>query len=388
MVRVLHVAESGKGGVPAFIRRLCEGLGDDVEFGIVCPPDSDLVSRPPDNTAVYPVEIPHQIRPFGDRKAAQRVAEIVEAGGYDVVHLNSTKAGVLGIWLRGKLPATSTIFTPHALRSHAYGSGSPMRPIALFVEGRICGSVDVVAACSAAEAQSVDDAKLASGEKLKMVDNGVDLEALSAPSLLSREEIGVPEDAFVAGTVGRLSPQKDPQTFIRAARRISEEAPEAHFVIVGDGPLEGALREMAEGFALSDRVHLLGWRDDAGEVLKLFDVFVMTSRYEGGSFTVLEAAAARRPIVAAASPGVGVLIDDGVSGILTGIGDDTAIAEAVLRLARDAKMAETLAANAFETIAWPRRLEVMVDGWGSLYRSLLEEPAPGEAVQRGEHYPA
>src|SRR5207344_2724443 len=116
--------------------------------------------------------------------------------------------------------------------------------------------------------------------------------------------------------------------------------PESHFVMAGDGPLLDEVGVMIRELGLADRFHLLGWRDDAQEVLKLFDVFLVTSRYEGGSFAILEAAGARRPIVACDSPGVGNLLADGVTGMLASTGDAAGVAAAVLKLHKDAKIAQ------------------------------------------------
>lgn len=387
MVRVLQVAESGTGGVPAFIDRICEGLSGDLTFGIACPPDSELAARAPAHATIFPIAMAHAINPISDYRAAGQIRSLVERERYDIVHLNSTKAGIIGVPLKRGLKA-KTVFTPHALRSHAYAEGSLKRRIALFVEKRVCSAADVIAACSGAEAEGIVQAGLAPRAKVRVVENGVDVGQLQTPSTLSRGELGIPEDAFVVGTVGRISAQKDPATFLAAAARILDGAPGAHFVMAGDGPLLSEVGETVRQLGLTDRFHLLGWRDDAQEVLKLFDVFLITSRYEGGSFAILEAAGAGRPIVACDSPGVGSLIDDGETGLLSPAGDAAGVAVAVLSLYKDAKIGQRLAARAFETIAYPRRLEVMVEEWGALYRSVSEGEAAARAVLPAQRNPA
>jgi glycosyltransferase involved in cell wall biosynthesis len=328
----------------------------------------------------------HSINPVRDYGAAGKIRSLVESHGYDIVHLNSTKAGIIGIPLKRGLKA-KTIFTPHALRSHAYGDGSLKRRVALWIEKRVCNRADIVAACSTAEAADIVRSGLALRRRVRVVENGVDLPVLQAPPALSRNDLGIPSDAFLVGTIGRISSQKDPATFVQAAKLVSVAAPEAHFVTAGDGPLLAELRVMVRENGLADRFHVLGWRDDALEVLKLFDVFLITSRYEGGSFAVLEAAGAGRPIVACDSPGVGPLLDSGATALLAPPGNPRKVAEAVLNLRNDAKMAQELAARAFEEVAWPRRLPVMVEAWGALYRSLLEDEAP-RAAQTAQQRPA
>jgi glycosyltransferase involved in cell wall biosynthesis len=385
MIKVLHVAESVKGGVPHFVRRLCEGLGPDFVSGIVCPPESDLSLRPPKGCKVHPVRIAHGMHPLRDLRSASSLRSVARAGGYDIVHYNSTKAGVLALIL-SNLMSAKTVFTPHALRSHAYAANNLMHRAASFVETRICRSVDVVVAISQDEGSRLDKR-----HNVQVIDNGVDLGALSTPPTLTRSAIGIPEEAYVVGMIARLSPQKDPETFVRAASLVADEIQNAHFVIAGDGPLEIQVGTLAADLGLAQRFHLLGWRNDAVEVLKVFDVFVSTSLYEGMSFSMLEAAGARKPIVAAEGLGVSSLIDHDVSGTLVGARDHRRLANALIALHRDEKLRSRLADGAFERIASPRSLDVMLAGWRLLYKSLLTaeatESTSESAPRQSAHFP-
>jgi len=374
VIRILHVVEPANGGVPLFVRRLCEGMGEGFRFEIACPPRSEFCLAPPVGTGVHVVEMARQIHPLKDVLAALRVRALARSDRYDIVHLNSSKAGVLGLLLKGRLHA-KMVFTPHALRSHAYPEGSPLRRAAMLLEARICAAADLVVAVSREEQRHLTELGLAPAEKVQLIENGVDLVDLGLPSVVSRADLGLPDNAFVVGTVARLSPQKDPIAFVRAAAIIAQRAPDAHFVMVGDGPLEREVRSLIVEADLSGRFHILGWRANATDLLKLFDVFVLTSRYEGMPFTVLEAAGARRAIVSTKAPGVRSLIDHGSNGLLVAIGDSQAIAHAVISLHAAPDLRARLGESAFETVAGPRSLELMVERWGSLYRSLARQAA-------------
>ena len=373
-MRVLHVIESARGGVPLFVRRLCEGLRESFTFEIACRPDSELYRAPPIGATLQPVQMCRQIHPVKDLLTALRIRSLARSNRYDIVHLNSSKAGVIGLILRGRLSA-KTIFTPHALRSHAYQQGSPLRRAARFLEARICRSVDLVVAVGQEEQRQLTECRTASAPEVRLIENGVDLRSLESAPKVSRTDLGLPADAFVVGTVGRLSPQKDPASFARAAILVATRLPEAHFVMVGDGPGERDVRRLIAEAGLLDRFHILGWRTDAAEILKLFDVFILTSRYEGLPFALLEAAGARRAIVCTKAPGLRSLIDDGRSGLLVDIGDPEAIAEAVIRLRAEPDLRARLGEGAFEAVAQPRSLELMLERWSDLYRSLVGQVA-------------
>ncbi len=312
----------------------------------------------------------HGMNPPRDLLSAIRVLRITRSG-YDIVHLHSSKAGLIGA-LAGKRITPRKIFTPHALRSHAYTRGSPLSRLAVWVERAICRSADLIVAVSADEQQQIVDAGMAPDQKVRIIENGVDLEALSNPSALSALCLGVPDGAFIVGTVGRLSAQKDPLTFVRAAGLVASRIPDAHFVMVGDGPLEREVRREIASLGISHRFHLLGWKPDAVDIMKLFDVFVLASRYEGLPFVLLEAAGAGRPLVCTAAPGVGSLLVHEETALVSEIGNWHALAGHVLQLYRDPDMRGALADRAFDSVARPRHLEVTLNHWKTLYTSVAE----------------
>lgn len=380
MIRVLMVAECRNGGVPLFVRNLVEGLGpEDFSFGVACPTASELYREPPSGARMHALSMFRSIHPLSDPLAARRLVRIARGERYDIVHLNSSKAGVIGL-LAGKRLLSKLIFTPHAPRSHAYSSRSPGRLLAVRVERAICRRADAVVAVSADEERHLIEGRIAAPEQVRTIENGIDPAQLSGPSALRRESIGVPPDSFVVGTIGRLSPQKDPLVFVRAAGQLAPRVPEAYFVVVGDGPLEARVRRSAAELGVAERFRFLGWRTDALDCLKLFDVFALTSRYEGMPFVLLEAAGTKRPIVSTAAPGVKSLITHGNNGLLAPVGDAERLAGHMYSLYRDPVLRARLAEEGFRSIAQARTLSRMVQGWEALYRSLVRQPAKETAV--------
>src|SRR5439155_6398546 len=131
------------------------------------------------------------------------------------------------------------------------------------------------------------------------------------------------------GSVTRLAEQKDPLTFVRAAAMIARAAPDARFVLVGDGPLRADVEKVAAELGILDRLVITGVRRDVASLLRTFDVFVLSSRWEGLPRVVLEAMAARVPVVATDVDGVGEVVIDGESGRLVPAGAPRALAAAV-----------------------------------------------------------
>ena len=383
MAHILHVTECAKGGVPLFIRQVSEGLNGEFSFDIVCPPSSELSVRPHSGVRVHTVAMARNPHPVRDPIAAFGVRRVIRSAYYDAVHLHSSKAGIIGCLAKPWIEAPM-IYTPHGLRSFAYPDKSPLKSIARAVEKWICRSVGNVVAVSIEEASEIVGSHIAPSEKVTVIENGVDLEDMSAPAPISRADIGVPQDAYLVGTVGRLQAQKDPLLFIQAASIIADRIPRAHFVMVGDGPLESVVRRHIAAERLTGRFHLLGWRADATDILKLFDVFVLTSRYEGMPFVLLEAAAAGLPLVSTNVPGARSLIDDGSSGLLAAVGAAEMIGAHLVALHSDEPLRLDLGNAARKSIAESHGLEHMLDSWSEAYRSVTLRSdavsAPDKAV--------
>src|SRR5205823_13876641 len=128
-------------------------------------------------------------------------------------------------------------------------------------------------------------------------------------------------------TVGRLDFQKSPVDFVRMAALVAQERPDARFVMVGDGTLEHEARE--EAAKIGAPVLFTGFRPDAARIASAFDVFVVSSLYEGLGRSLTEALASGRPVVATAVNGVPDLVEPGVTGLLATPGEPASLASAV-----------------------------------------------------------
>ncbi|MDB5817968.1 MAG: glycosyltransferase, partial [Rhizobacter sp.] len=136
-----------------------------------------------------------------------------------------------------------------------------------------------------------------------------------------RRQFGIAADASVVGFVGRLSPEKAPEVFLRAALGVFRAQPDAHFVIVGDGPLRESCGQFVAQFGMQGRVHFCGMQHDMPSVYSELDIVVSTSHAEAMPLGLMEAMASGIPVVATKVGGVPDLIAQGVSGWLVGDND-------------------------------------------------------------------
>ena len=146
---------------------------------------------------------------------------------------------------------------------------------------------------SDAEKQSALDKKICRDEKLQVIFNGVDIEAYEngVHSAVKRKDLNIPEDAFVVGMVGRMSPQKAPDVFVKMAKLVKDAVPNAHFIIVGNGNQEVEIRKYAEDNGFSDSENPMSY-------VELLDVAWLLSRWEGFGLALPEYMMVGKPIVA------------------------------------------------------------------------------------------
>ena len=141
--------------------------------------------------------------------------------------------------------------------------------------------------------------------------------------------------------MGRLHPNKDFSTLLRALARLPDDA---HLSLAGEGPERPGLESLARELNITHRVTFLGWREDTGALLAGAELLIVPSRIEPLGNVVLEGFSAARPVIAAAADGPREVIEHERTGLLVPIGDDAALAESISALLRDPSRAAALAA--------------------------------------------
>jgi glycosyltransferase involved in cell wall biosynthesis len=185
-----------------------------------------------------------------------------------------------------------------------------------------------------------------SRSKLRTIRYGLDELPTGTPEI-GPEQAGLPADVPLLLAVGRLIPQKDHATLLRAFARVHVRHPEARLAILGSGPLEGATRSLVRELELDDVVLLPG-RQEPRDWLARADVFVHSSRWEGFGIVLLEAMLASLPIVATNVSAVPEIVVGGATGILVDEGDDVGIAAALVDLLTEPERARRLGGAGLE----------------------------------------
>ena len=277
------------------------------------------------------------IRPFADYRAFQDLTAWIAGGQWDIVHTHGSKAGALGRFAAHKANVPIIIHNVHGWGHHGHMSG-PMRRFYIGAERRAAKVTDkFLTDASANIAKGLADG-IGRPDQYITVYNGIDIARFRDAKVdrnALRAEMDIPPDAPVVGTIGRLAAQKAPDDFVRMAVHIHKQRPDAHFVWVGGGPLEAETLAQIRAAGLEHAVHLLGYRNDVPALLRTFDVFALTSLWEGLPRVFAQAMCARLPIVATRVDGAPEAITDGENGYLIDPQQPQAQADLILKLLND-----------------------------------------------------
>jgi glycosyltransferase involved in cell wall biosynthesis len=303
---------------------------------------------------------------LADLRAAIALWRIV--GDYEVVHTHTAKAGVLGRLVARARGVPVVVHTIHAFPVNDY-----MRPLGrralLAVERLAARCTDRIIAVCQANASEALGLRIARPDQLRVVVSGVPTELVRAGSRArGRDALGIPAAAPVVGTVTRLMGQKAPLDFVAAAHAVLASVPDAHALIVGDGPMRGEVEASLRG---EPRIHLLGFRDDVPDLLAAMDVVAFSSLWEGLGRALTEAVLAGKPVVATAVNGVPDLVVDGVTGYLTPPGRPDLLAARIVEVLGRPDRGASMGADGGARVADRFNVREMLAGVDAIYEEVI-----------------
>ncbi|WP_328537619.1 glycosyltransferase [Streptomyces sp. NBC_00344] len=268
-----------------------------------------------------------------DLTVLPRLARLIRRGGYDLVHTHLYRACVYGRIAARMAGVRTTVATEHSLGDR-YIEGRPLTrgTRALYLRTERLGTATVAVSATVADRLRAWGVP---AQRIHVVPNGIDADSFRydpAARRAARARIGVPEDTFVVGGVGRLVPGKQFDLLVRAVAAV----PGAWLLLAGDGPERAALSRLAGRLGAGDRVRLLGECDalpggalSVPAVLSAMDVFVSASAEESFGLAVVEALASGLPVLHVACPAIDDLPAASAPGALRVEGRADALREAL-----------------------------------------------------------
>ncbi|MFN3476312.1 MAG: glycosyltransferase family 4 protein [Candidatus Methylomirabilales bacterium] len=334
------------------------------------------------------VEVPELVRnpsPLKDVLALFQIYRLIRQGRFDLVHTHTSKAGILGRVAARLAGVPRLVHTPHGHIFTGY-TGRVLTSFFILLERWAAGFTDRIIGLTDQEIQDHLERKIGRPEQFVRIPSGIEVERFEgahvgagfkpAPTSAVKVSLGLPPEAFLIGSVGRLEPIKGPRYLLEAFQALAPRFPHLSLAFVGEGELLPELRSYAKSEGLADRVLFLGWRDDVPVLLHAFDLFVLPSLNEGMGRALVEAMATGLPIVATRACGIPEVV--GEAGLLVEAGNARALADGIEQLLLDPALRSRLGVMARER-ARAYSVEMMLLKIEALYRELLE----GEQGRRG-----
>jgi glycosyltransferase involved in cell wall biosynthesis len=313
------------------------------------------------------------IRPLADARALASIARAIRSYRPHVIHTHLSKAGLLG---RSAAILTSSkavrVHTFHGTVFGGYFGGSTSGMIQR-AERFLGHRTDRILALSERQRQELLDYRIAPSERIRIVPLGLDLDRFAGiDRQASRAALGIPDDAVAVVAIGRLVPIKRIDRLLRAVAAAAERAPAIRLYLVGDGGERASLEALSASLGLGARVTVAGWSTDTPGWYAAADIVALTSDREGTPLALIEAASAGRATVASDVGGVADIVVDGETGIVVPPDNETALADALVRLAGDADLRERLG-RAAPGHARGFAAKRLIDDLDNLYRQALAE---------------
>lgn len=313
-----------------------------------------------------------ELNPVKDLLAVFRLMRFMTQGGYTIVHTHSSKAGIVGRWAAKLAGVPVIVHTVHGWAHHDR-QHPLLRAYYILMEKLTLPITDKLIVVSALNIEKGLQDGIGKASDYVVIRSGIELDRFGHPQVpraATRQALGIPLDAPVVGTVTRLSPQKAPLDFVRAAGIVAQARPETYFVMVGDGPLHADVEALAAEVGIRDHLVLTGLRRDVPELMAAFDLFALSSLWEGLPRVLPQAMATGLPLVATATDGSAEAVIDGVNGLLVPPGEPAQLAQALIRLLNDPALAQQMGAAGRAQVDEfsDKRMVAQIE---ALYRQLL-----------------
>lgn len=281
---------------------------------------------------VLVIPIRRTIALWNDAVATAMLYRHLRARRFDIVHVQTAKAGMVGRVAARLARVPTVIYTAHAFPFHERLSPWRSRFYAFLerIAARLC---DVIVVDSEAVKARGLHFSVAAPDHIRVIPMGVDMSKFDpqpyrADRSAIRKEFGLRPDALVVGTIARLVPDKGLDCLLHAVSRLAGRYPALQCLIVGEGLLRDELQALATRLGLRERVVFAGYRRDVPRVLSVLELFMLPTLREGFGVVFAEAMSMEVPVVASRIPPITEVVVDGQTGFLADVGSPEAFASA------------------------------------------------------------
>ncbi len=372
-INVLQLVDSfGIGGAEKKLKELIAHMDSDRFQTTICNVGSGEKILDYFSDLGWPV-VPIYRRHRLDPGPVWRLARLIRQNRIDVIMTTLFYADFLGA-LVGKWAGARAVFSWETISSPEWLYARRLYPYRAVIR-----NIDKVISVSRATERWLVQNRNVPERMITVIPYGVNLKMYQRNAGRLRQKLAISPEDPVIGMVCRLHPQKGHIYLIKAAQRVVEQFPNAHFVLAGTGPLEQELRQIVAENGLDSCFHFLGFCDDVVSVYSICDIFTLPSLYEGLPNVVLEAMAAANPIVATPVDGTKEAVIDGETGVLVPVRSPQKLAQALISLLENPKRSREMGAKGRKRVEEHFSLQGQVKQFQDLYESHVRNDEPSSS---------
>ncbi len=380
--KLLYIITQGHwGGAQKYVFDLATALADDFDITVAAGEPRkmpDLQKKLLKDSRVKLVQLnflQRAICPIRDSLALLEIGSLYKKIQPDIVHLNSTKAGVLGSLFSPKKKCLM-LYTVHGWVFNEPMS-SLKKKVYKFLEKISAKKKDKIIVLSEDEKNIGINELGIKKEKFEIIPVGIEkrnyiLDRTGAireiNSILKNNVLN--ENDYIFGTIANFYPTKNLVGLIEAFNNAKDKLKNFHSVFIGDGEERKKIESLIKKYNLESNIHLLGFIENAEKLLKAFNVFVLPSKKEGTPYTIMEAKANGIPVIATNVGSISKLIENKKTGLLLEPENITKLAEGLIYAYEHPEEIKKMAENAKKESTSKFLKTDMISKTENLYRSI------------------
>lgn len=313
-----------------------------------------------------------EISPVKDFLSFMTLYKICCQYNFDIVHTHSSKAGIIGR-LAAYLAGIKKII--HTF--HGFGFNDEQkwwtRSFFVFLEQLVAPVTKKLIVVSHENIKKALSHHIGRREQYVVIHSGIKVEDYEPGNIdvgKEKEALGIPAAAPVVGMVACFKLQKAPLDFVKIAAVVKKEIPGVRFLLVGDGEMRPEIERLRQELHVEKELLLPGWQNDIPKIISLFDVFVLTSLWEGLPRAVIEAFVAKKPVVVTPADGTKEVVGDKKTGFLVDFHDIAGFAEKIVFLLKNPAAAARVTEAARGVVQGSFHIDTMVKEIDELYNEL------------------
>jgi len=312
-----------------------------------------------------------EIRPWTDFMGFIEITLFLNSNKFDIVHLNSSKAGVIGSLCANLNNVKKIFYTAHGW---VFNEPLPLwkKKFYKLAEKISAKSLSNIITLSKIDTEIGALEKIAKPDKFIQIYNGIKLSdplprEIAISKINEKFSINLAANQKIIGTITNFYKTKGLKYLITAWNDVIQKFPDSKLIIFGEGDLRNKLEKQIEAAHLENSILLPGSLTNAAKYLKILDIFVLSSVKEGLPYVIFEAMQAKLPIIATAVGGIPEMIENNVNGLLISPADPHEISDSINKILNNPELGNKLSENAYQTVNQKFSFQKMIEETKNLY---------------------